>query len=77
MASYHGKRSGDSTEVQNNNVNKGDFVDISSKSAVSKVYNKKYKVMRIVSLVLAILFTFSGGALCYASSLMASVGDDG
>lgn len=77
MAGYHGKRGGEKAEAQSNAANKGDYVDISSKSAVSKVYSGKNKVMRIVSVVLAIVFTLAGGALCYASSIMSSVGDDG
>ncbi len=76
MAGYHGKRSSDSADAQNI-VKNDDFVDISSKSAVSKVYNRKNKIARIVSIILAVIFTVSGGALCYASSVMSSVGDDG
>ncbi len=80
LAGYHGKRGENATSVskgsKKNSGGEG-FVDISSKSSVRNVYNKKNKIIRIVSIVMAVIFAISGGALCYASSLMSSLGDDG
>ncbi|MCH5201779.1 MAG: LCP family protein [Oscillospiraceae bacterium] len=77
MAGYYGKRGEKPAAARKNSENKGDFIDISSKSSVKSVYNKKNKVTRIVSMVMAIVFILAGCGLCYASSLFSSLGDDG
>lgn len=77
MASYHGKRGENATKAQkqlNNSKNNNDFVDISSSSSVKNVYNRKNNIIRIVSIIMAVIFTIAGGALCYASSVMSSLG---
>lgn len=79
MAGYHGKRTADTPKTHKDSAkNKNDgFVDISSVSSVGKVYNRKNKIVRIVSLILTFIFAISGAGLCYASSLMGGVTDDG
>lgn len=52
-----------------------DFVDISSHSSVSKVYNKKNLIIRIICIVLTVVCGIAGAGLCYASSLISSVTD--
>lgn len=80
MASYHGKRGENATKAQKiskiskSSKSNNDFVDISSSSSVKNVYNRKNKIIRIVSVVMAVIFTLAGGALCYASSIMSSLG---
>ena len=74
MANYHGKRGENATKAQKNSKSNNDYVDISSSSSVKNVYNRKNKIIRIVSMVMAVIFTLLGGALCYASSIMGSLG---
>jgi LCP family protein required for cell wall assembly len=79
VAGYHGKRGESATTAQKGTKNQEEMVDISTKatSAVVKGAKKSYKAVRITSLVLAIVLALSGAGLCYASSLMSSVTDDG
>ncbi len=45
--------------------NSSDYVDISSKTQVVKLYKKKGRAVRVISIVLAVIFMISGGGLIY------------
>lgn len=55
---------------------KTNFVDISSSSQVTRVYKKKGRVLRIVSVVLSVLMLFSGMVLIYYYSVLDSLNFD-
>lgn len=48
-------------------------VDISSNTQVIKLYNKKGRALRIISLILAIVMLFAGGGLVYYYSVLNSM----
>ena len=78
MAAYRGTRGVEPPKPKKEKVSKAtnsDFIDISSKSTKA-VHKKRNTVIQIVSIVMAILFVVSGGALVYASSIMNSLGDE-
>lgn len=78
MAAYRGTRGVDAPKPKKEKVSKAtdsDFIDISSKSTKA-VHKKRNTVIQIVSIVMAVLFIVSGGALVYASSIMNSLGDE-
>ena len=78
MAAYRGTRGVEPPKPKKEKVSKAtnsDFIDISSKSTKA-VHKKRNTVIQIVSIVMAVLFVVSGGALVYASSIMNSLGDE-
>lgn len=76
MASYRGSRGINNSQPPKKSKS-NDFVDISSGASVRNVYNKKNKIIRLVSMILAVVFTVVGCGLCYVSAVMNSLGDDG
>lgn len=76
MASYRGSRGINNFQPPKKSKS-NDFVDISSGASVRNVYNKKNKIIRLVSMILAVVFTVVGCGLCYVSAVMNSLGDDG
>ena len=78
MAAYRGTRGVEPPKPKKEKVSKAtnsDFIDISSKSTKA-VHKKRNTIIQIVSIVMAVLFVVSGGALVYASSIMNSLGDE-
>lgn len=80
MAGYRGTRGVESpkkqTKVKENlNTDNNDFIDISAKAS-KPIRKKSHTVIQVISIIMAVLFVVSGGALCYASSVMNSLGDD-
>lgn len=76
MAGYYGRR-GATPENTNNKRKKsyhGKNVDISTKTSKG-ISKKKHTIIQILSMVMAVIFLISGGALCYASSIINSLGD--
>ncbi len=63
MARYSNKRNSKPTDV----------VDINSNTQVVNIYNKKGKVLRIISLVLAIIMIFSGSLILYYYGILSSL----
>ncbi len=78
MAAYRGTRGVEPPKPKKEKLSKAtnsDFIDISSKSTKA-VHKKRNTIIQIVSIVMAVLFVVSGGALVYASSIMNSLGDE-
>lgn len=59
--------------IHNAGKNSGSFVDISSNKQVKKLYNKKGRAKRIISIVLSVIFLISGSGIMYYYSVLSSM----
>lgn len=59
--------------IHNSEKGSGNFVDISSNKQVKKLYNKKGRAKRIISIVLSVIFLISGSGMIYYYSVLNSM----
>lgn len=59
--------------IHNSGKDSGSFVDISSNKQVKRLYNKKGRAKRIISIVLSVIFLISGSGIMYYYSVLNSM----
>lgn len=59
--------------IHNAGKGSGSFVDISSNKQVTKIYNKRGRAKRIISIVLSVIFLISGSGMIYYYSVLNSM----
>lgn len=70
---YYLSNQEENMSIHNSEKGSGNFVDISSNKQVKKLYNKKGRAKRIISIVLSVIFLISGSGMIYYYSVLNSM----